>query len=211
MPMHFGCFEECKTKKSELLRKREREGDESTETERMTARSPHMITKISSTGHLLKMKALFSLRQCDSYHSLCLCQVYKEKIQYRFNQPLRPEQKANESCSLSSRAAPVTSSLGSRAAYCKWGRHPGIPAHLTSDWQCGLSALLLKNNNTSQQLPGVIYLNSTGDNSKWITSYFSTFPALFFISFLIFSRSSLFNAVNSQYFKNCISHFILCV
>ncbi len=208
MPMHFGCFDECKTKKVSCW-EREREWD--TETERMTARSPHMITKISSTGHLLKMKALFSLRQCDSYHSLCLCQVYKEKIQYCFNQPLRPEQKANESCSLSSRAAPVTSSLGSRAAYCKWGRHPGIPAHLTSDWQCGLSALLLKNNNTSQQLPGVIYLNSTGDNSKWISSYFSMFPALFFISFLIFSPSSLFNAINSQYFKNRISNFILCV
>lgn len=151
----------------------------------MTARSPHMITKITSTGHLLKRKALFSLRHCDSYHSLCLCQVYKEKIQYRFNQPLRPEQKANESCSLSSRAAPVTSSLGSRAAYCKWGRHPGIPAHLTSDWHCGFFALLLKNNNTSQQLPGVIYLNSTGDNYKWISSY-GMFPALifFFLPFL---------------------------
>ncbi len=163
-----------------------------TETERMTARSPHMITKISSTGHLLKMKALFSLRQCDSYHSLCLCQVYKEKIQYRFNQPLRPEQKANESCSLSSRAAPVTSSLGSRAAYCKWGRHPGIPAHLTSDWQCGLSALLLKNNNTSQQLPGVIYLNSTGTILNVYQAILALFLALFFISFVIFFLQVLF-------------------
>ncbi len=181
--MHFGCFEKCKTKKWVVEKEREREGD--TATERMTARSPHMITKITSTGHLLKRKALFSLRHCDSYHSLCLCQVYKEKIQYRFNQPLRPEQKANESCSLSSRAAPVTSSLGSRAAYCKWGRHPGIPAHLTSDWHCGFFALLLKNNNTSQQLPGVIYLNSTGDNYKWISSY-GMFPALIYLFFLPF-------------------------
>lgn len=205
MPMHFGCFEKCKTKKWVVEKEREREREVDTEPERMTARSPHMITKISSTGHLLKMKALFSLRHCDSYHSLCLCQVYKEKIQYRFNQPLRPEQKANESCSLSSRAAPVTSSRGSRAAYCKWGRHPGIPAHLTSDWHCGFFALLLKNNNTYQQLPGVIYLNSTGDNYKWISSYFSTFPALFYF----FPKFSI-NAIHFQYFKNCISHFILC-
>lgn len=55
MPMHFGCFEKCKTKK--WVVEKEREGD--TETERMTARSPHMITKITSTGHLLKRKAFF--------------------------------------------------------------------------------------------------------------------------------------------------------
>lgn len=137
MPMRFGCFDKCKTK-CELLRKRER----------MTARSLHMITKI--TGHLLKnrrkkeKKSFLFFSETHSYHSLCLCQVYKEKIQYHFNQPLRPEQKANESCSLSSRAAPVTSSLSSRAAHCKWGRHPGIPAHLTSDCHRGLFCTIIK-------------------------------------------------------------------
>lgn len=93
MPMHFGCFDKCKKKVCQRKRETER-----------------MITMITSTGHHLFFSFLFFFLR-DSYHSLCLCQVYKEKIQQRFNQALRPEQKANESCSLSCRAAPVTSSL----------------------------------------------------------------------------------------------------
>lgn len=176
MPMRFGCFDKCKTKR-ELLRKRER----------MTARSPNMITKI--TGDLLKNrrkkeKKRFLFFLWDSLISFTVSVKY---IKRKYSTILINHWDLNKRQMNPAVWVPelLQWPLPSAAVLHTANEAGTRGFQLTSPLTAivGFFALLLKNNNTSQQLPGVIYLNSTGDNYKWISSY-GVFPAICF-SFLL--------------------------